>query len=245
MVNNSKYLFFILFGLMINSCKTVDNKTSLTEYKDALVVNNSDELSIYLDKGKAFNHPTFVIWVEDMEGQYLKTLYITQSYASGIFEHKMIDDKTWGKEPGASVQPAALPYWTHKKGLIDDKYLIPVPEHPFVDAYTGATPKGNFNFKTSQLAEKKYQLLLEVNQTWDWNAYWTNNKYEDSDAYKHSAQPSLIYSAIVNDRDSLFHFNLIGHGDPTGESGKLFPDTTTLTTAKNIFSSLNAQIKKQ
>lgn len=245
MIDNSKFIFIILFGLMINSCKTIDNKTSLTEYKDALMVNNPDELSIYLDKGKAFNHPTFVIWVEDMEGHYLKTLFITQSYASGIFQHKMIDDKTWGNMPGESVQPAALPYWTHKKGLIDGKYLVPVPEHPFVDAYTGATPIGNFSFKTNKLSENKYQLMLEVNQSWDWNAYWTNNKYNESEAYKHSAQPSLIYSAIVNDSDSLFYLRLIGHGDPKGETGELYPDTSTLTTAKNIFSSLKAEIKKQ
>jgi len=245
MMNYKKYVAIFLIGIMTGSCKTSENSVSLTEYKDSLLVNNSGELSIYLNKGKSFYHPTFVIWVEDMEGQYLKTLFITQSYASGIFEHKMIDDKTWANEPGASAQPAALPYWTHKKGLIDDKYLVPIPEHPFVDAYTGATPKGNFSFKTSNFHENNYQLILEVNQSWDWNAYWTNNKYNDSEAYKHSAQPSLIYSATVNDSDSIFYLRLIGHGDPKGETGKLFSDTTTLTTAKNIFSSLKAETKKQ
>ena len=238
------FLIAIISVLGFNSCKT-SKKTSdsVLVIKDSNLSGSANQLTISLNKGESFNHPTFVIWLEDMDGNYQKTLFITESYASGIFGHEMLGDSVWINKAGPSYQPAALPYWTHKKGLIDNKYLIPTPDHPYVDAYAGATPDDNFQFKTEDGNKSKYRLLLEVNQTWDWNQYWTNNKYPDNPAYKHSAQPSVIYAVSFNQEDSVFYLNPIGHGDPRGESGKLFTNLTTITTAKEIFKSVKAEIK--
>lgn len=206
---------------------------------------NDRNLSLNLLMGSEFNHPTYVIWEEDMEGNFVRTIFITKSYASGIYGYRMNSDSSWTSERGESYQPAALPYWTYKKGLIDGKYLIPNPQHPYVDAYSGATPQSDFRFETSKGNTKKpYRILLEVNQPWDWNKYWNNGKYTNSEAYKHSAQPSIIYSVTINDEDSTFYMNPIGHGDPKGESGKLFTDISTLTTAKSIFKELRIDILK-
>jgi hypothetical protein len=239
--------FFIVFisVLGLNSCKPSEKtSTNVLVVKDSKLSDSKDQLIISLFKGESFNHPTYVIWAEDLEGNYLKTIFITKSYASGIFGHEMVGDSIWLNKAGASYQPAALPYWTHKKGLIDNKYLVPTPEHPYVDAYTGATPNENFQFETAANGKKSsYRLLLEVNQTWDWNPYWTNNKYPDNPAYKHSAQPSVIYAVTFNQEDTVFYLNPIGHGDPKGENGKLFTNLQTITTAKEIFKSVKAEIK--
>jgi hypothetical protein len=87
--------------------------------------------------------------------------------------------------------------------------------------------------------------LIEVNQTWDWNEFWTNNKFPENSAYKHSAQPSLIYATTVREGEHEFHLNPIGHGDAKGESGKLYTDISSITTAKNIFRAINIEINKQ
>ena len=207
-------------------------------------LNNSKDFLIELTPGESFNHPTFSIWLEDMNGKYIKTLFVTKSYASGIFGYKMLGDSVWVNESGKSIQPAALPYWTHKKGLINNKSLIPSPENPFVDAYTGATPNGKFTLSDKSIKKKTYRVLLEVNQTWDWNSYWTNNKFPESTAYKHSAQPSVVYSVTINSNDSVFYLNPIGHGSPTGEDGNLYTNLSTLSTALDIFSSIVITIKK-
>jgi len=207
-------------------------------------LNNSKDFEIELSPGPSFNHPTFSIWLEDMDGNYLKTLFITKSYASGIFGYKMLGDSIWVNESGESIQPAALPYWTYKKGLINKKNLIPTPENPFIDAYTGATPKGKFTLLDKLLDKKKYNVMLEVNQTWDWNNYWTNNKFPKSNAYKHSSQPSVIYSVTITPKDSVFYLNPIGHGSPTGENGNLHTNLSTLSTALDIFSSIKITIKR-
>lgn len=239
------FLITVISVFALNNCKTTENTgDTIVIAKDPNLSGASSQMVLNLTKGKSFNHPTFVIWEEDMDGNYKRTLYITKSYASGIFGYEMVGDSIWMNKAGSSYQPAALPYWTHRKGLIENKYTIPTPEHPFVDAYTGATPDENFQFETkANTKETQYRILLEVNQTWDWNTYWTNNKYPNSPAYKHSAQPSVIYAVVINKEDSTFYLNPIGHGDPKGESGKLFTNINTLTTAKEIFNSVIAEIK--
>jgi len=239
----NKFIAIILIITAISSCKTSNISNNITVYKDSLTITTGNKMTISLINGKSFNHPTYAIWQEDMEGNYVKTIFITKSYASGIFGHHMKNDSVWEDKRGSSYQPAALPYWTHKKGLIDGKYLIPEPEHPFVDGYSGATPKQNFDFETtSDIKSAPYRILLEVNQTWDWNNYWTNNKFPESKAYSHSSQPSIIYAVTINENDGTFYMNPIGHGNPTGENGQLFTDLSTLTTAKNIFKTIKIQL---
>lgn len=243
-MKKSVIIFFAIAAIMA-SCKTTQEKSKVVEYKDSVRVLTNIENSnfeILMQKGKYFNHPTFVIWIEDMNGSYIKTLFITKSYASGIFGHELTNDSVWKRTSGPSYQPAALPYWTFKKGLINGQSLVPTPQNPFVDAYTGATPTSDFIFKTQNQNSAKFRILVEINQTWDWNEFWTNNKFPDNPAYKHSAQPSIIYSVTIEPQQNEFFLNPIGHGDPKGETGNLFTDLSTLTTAKEIFNTIKVKV---
>lgn len=234
----NKFLFFYTVLILTVSCKTTEKTVEYQVLQDSVIIHSKESLSIYVEKGKAFNHPTFVFWKEDLEGNYIETIFITHSYASGIFGHHMINDSTWSPSSGPSYQPAALPYWTFKKGLIKGQYLVPTKEHPYTDAYTGATPHSNFKIEIENNTKDKYRILCEVNQPWDWNEYWTNNKFPESNAYKHSAQPSLIYAVNINNNDTIYYLNPIGHGSPTGKNGKLYTNLNTLTTAKEIFKTI-------
>jgi hypothetical protein len=235
-------LFLAVFG--ISACKVTQSAREVITYTDDNVMGNGHPMQFNLIKGDGFNYPTYAIWIENMDGDYIKTLYITKSFASGIFGHEMVGDTVWLKTSGASYQPAALPYWTHKKGLINGKQLIPTPNHPFVDAYTGATVQGDFQFNTStENMKEPFRILLEVNQPWDWNKYWTNGKYPNNEAYKHSAQPSMVYAVTIAKNQSQFYLNPVGHGDPKGESGKLYTNLTTMTSAKEIFKYVSVELK--
>lgn len=241
-IQNLLFVAILTSILLMNSCKTTTNTGNLITYEDNIQTNSN--LTIRLEKGESFNGPTFVIWNESMDEKYLNTVFITKSYASGIFGHQMKNDSVWLNEKGASHQPAILPYWTHRKGLIDGEFLIPEPAHPFVDGYTGATPQSDFEFKTVIESNKMpYRIFVEVNQARDWNKHWTTTKMTESKAYKHSAQPSIIYSATINAKDSVFYLNPVGHGNPTGENGKLFTNLSTLTTAKTIYKSIKVSIR--
>jgi hypothetical protein len=206
------------------------------------------ELEIEFQKGKAFNHPSLAVWTEDIEGNYIETLYVTGYVAKGRFGFGEVEPGKWKNEPGDVRRPATLPYWAHKRNIqAPDGLFIPSSETAVPDALTSATPRSNFRLETatSYSEGKKFRVLLEINQAWDANEFWTNNKFEGDINYFGSLQPALIYAVTVNptDPETDYHLNPIGHSHPTGANGVLFTDLTTLTTAKEITHKIIVRLK--
>lgn len=197
------------------------------------------ELILEFHRGKYHNHPTFAIWIEDMEGRFIETLFVTRYAATGIFGHGELEPGRWKAEPGPAVRPATLPYWFHKRGeksgTVPD---IPTPEKPVPDAISGATPVADFILKTNTATAvpSKFRLLMEINQTWDSNHYWTNNKYPDDPEYFTSLQPALVYAVSIDLESGIseYFLNPIGHSHYSGKNGLLYTDLTTFTTALQI-----------
>jgi hypothetical protein len=127
-----------------------------------------------------------------------------------------------------------------------DGLFIPSAEKPIADAYTGATPPGDFSLSTRFDKEppRKFRILFEINQTWDWNEFWTNNKYPDDAEYQTSCQPALVYMAAVDldDSESAYILEAIGHSHYAGKTGELFADLSTLTTALEIVGNLTLKL---
>jgi hypothetical protein len=203
-------------------------------------------LEIYFNRGSAHNHPLMAIWVEDTIGNYIQTLYISESIAKAEFDY---GDKSEGKwQPGSVRRPAALPVWAHSRGVKeDDGLFVPKKETAIPDAYTGPTPPANFLLRanTDEILPEKFYLFFEINQTWDWNEYWTNNKFPDDEEYKSSAQPALVYNVLIDqekDMNRLLDLELIGHSNYNGADGKINNDLSTITTAKEITASVSVKI---
>ena len=193
------------------------------------------ELLVEVEKGTDFNHPLIAIWIENEDGGFIQTLYVSYSFAKGVFKYGVSDGTSW--KPGPRRRPAALPYYAHKLGIrtLDGLYL-PTPDNPVPDAVTGATPTGNFVVDaTTQVKLKHIRVLLEINQPWDFNGSWTNNLYPNDEEYKTSGQPAVVYAATIN-TDSLKSVVMvpIGHSSYNGKDGNLDADLSTLTTALNI-----------
>ena len=141
--------------------------------------------------------------------------------------------------PGEIRRPAALPYWSHKRGIrAEDGLFIPAPENPVADAYTGPTPPGSFILQahSDKPLPSNFAVLFEINQTWDWNEYWTNDKFPGDDEYKTSCQPALVYKAFVNVNSGIKEYPLKvkGHSHYSGKDGRLYTDLSTMTTALDI-----------
>lgn len=202
-------------------------------------------LEVEFRRGPAHNHPLMAIWAEDMEGNYLQTLYVAQSIAEGVFRHG--DPSTGRWMPGPVRRPAALPYWGHQRGVqADDGYYIPSQNDPLPDALTGPTPKSHFLLR-SRLDpgdRQQFRVLFEINQSWDWNRYWTNDRFPGDADYMSSSQPALVYEAFVDLESGQKYFTLlpIGHSHWSGASGELFPDLGTLTTALEIAASITLRL---
>lgn len=197
---------------------------------------------VELKKGNAFQYPLFAIWLEDSLGNYLETLYISRVIASSTFDYGKSVDGTW--QSAILRRPEALPYWSHKRGIkASDGLYVPLNNAADIDAVTGATPTGNFIIKSkSNLNDlKHYNVMLEVNQSYDWNDYYTKDKFPDDAIYSGSGQvgqPSLIYATAVSPEDikgrTYKIMQLLGHGHHSGKNGHLYKDLSHISTAAQI-----------
>ncbi len=199
-------------------------------------------IDIELKKGASFQYPLFAIWIEDSTGNYVETLYISRVISSSSFDYgKKINGK-W--ESAIIRRPEALPYWSHKRGIIaSDGLYVPLNNAQDLDAVSGATPTGNFIIKSKSNLDdlRNLKVMLEVNQSYDWNDYYTEDKFPDDPIYSGSGQvgqPSLIYETQISSKEFMSKkyklMELIGHGHYSGKNGKLCKDLSKITTAKEI-----------
>lgn len=231
------------FGNQLRNQKLGKEKTPF-EYEIIKLpdANGQQHFEVELKKGDAFQYPLFAIWLEDSLGNYMETLYISRVIASSTFDFGKNVDGKW--QSAVKRRPEALPYWSHKRGIkAPDGLYVPLHNATDLDAVSGATPTGNFIIKSkSDLNSlKHYNVMLEVNQSYDWNSYYTKDKFPDDDIYSGSGQvgqPSLIYTAGVSPQDiednTYKIMQLIGHGHHSGKNGKLYKDLSHISTAKQI-----------
>ena len=241
-------LIFLGLSFLLLSCKPSAEATKEHSVVSTPLCNAEGQgqwISLEMLAGPEHNHPLMAVWVEDMQGNYIQSLYVAESIARGVFRHGAEEDGKWA--PGERRRPAALPRWGHQRGIpASDGLFIPEPAAPMADAYTGATPAGSFLLKSrlDEVASGPVRIFVEVNQSWDWNKHWTNARYPEDEAYKTSAQPALVYSAILDpqEADRWNALELVGRSHHSGKDGEIYQDTETLTTALRIFQSLRASI---
>lgn len=201
---------------------------------------------IEFQRGTSFYYPLMAVWLEDIEGKYIQTLYVPNSVARSNFKYGVIRDGAW--QPGVRRHPQIVPYWAHKRGVkASDGLYMPDQENPVPDAYSGATPVTGFilNARADKPIEQPVKVLVEINQNWDWNEYWTNDKFPGDEHYSLSCQPAVVYEALLDpDLQEDIVMKPIGHSHPSGATGELFTDISTLTTALTIVDSIVVRLVK-
>jgi len=203
-------------------------------------------LEVEMVQGEAHNHPLMAIWMETTGGKFLQTLYVSESIGKGVFRHGDASHGFW--QPGEIRRPAALPFWSHRRGIrASDGLYLPTPSDPVPDAFTGPTPPGNFILKvrTIEPVSDSVRIYFEINQTWDWNEYWTNNKYPDDQEYKSSCQPALVYASPplnLEDTGREYDLTVIGRSHHSGLTGELYHDLETMTTALHIADEIRVRV---
>lgn len=218
------------------------------------------DITIDFLKGKHFWNPQLAIWIEDSAGNYIETLLVTTSTAKGLFysgrsafNFKEADEaKTETNLPRRRVD--ALPYWSHKRNYkYRDGFYSPPPGEPLPDAITGATPKENFYFRTTENHIehlKSFRVMMELNVAFDENEFYSEYDFLEDTLYHGGTgllgQPSLIYGADVKRQDDHRYYvlSLLGHGHHSGSTGELNTDVTTITTARYVVERIVAGIRE-
>lgn len=248
-----KYIIpVIVFALLSTAFTTTDRKKKREKEPEIISTNihgKGYKLELIFTEGDSHNHPTMALWIEDIENNFIQPLFVTASFGQGVYQYGKQENNQWIR--GTRQYRAALPYFVHKwaQTNLNGALSLPSQRNPVNDAYSGATPKGDFilNTKTNDKNISKFRLVLEINQTWDYNDFWHNALFPDDDDYKTSCQPSLVYAVDIdmNDLMGSYVMNPIGHGHYSGKDGRLYTDISTLTTAKDIFSKIEIKVTSE
>lgn len=242
-----KNAVLLLSVVILASCSAKTNTSkSITPAADPVRIESNTEgkgqvFTLFFYGGKELYYPLMAAWLEDSAGNYIQTLFVPESVATGVFDYGAMKDGKWVRAPKRA--PQTLPYWAHKRGVVaSDGLYMPDPENPVADAYSGATPVSDFvlTARADNRLHGIVRVMFEINQNWDWNDYWTNDKFPGNQNYLMSCQPALVYETVINaDNRSVGNKMIpVGHSDPLGESGSLFSDLSTLTTALHIADSI-------
>ncbi len=189
---------------------------------------------------KKKNAPQIAIWLEDVQGNYLSTLYVTHKIAT----------QEWQMAKG-NRRKEALPHWCYSRGVVyDDGLCLPTKDRPIADGISGATPRESFDVKLRTADHLRHFVVkVEVNHSTDFNDSFPENAPAGAANYsggeEGSGQPALIYSAEVDlsGGETSFAAALIGHSSPDGSDGEIRTDLSGLTTALEIVGRITVNIQ--
>ncbi|MBD9178057.1 MAG: hypothetical protein EGP82_02600 [Odoribacter splanchnicus] len=189
---------------------------------------------------KKKNPPQIAIWLEDRQGNYLSTVYVTHKIAT----------QSWQSAHG-SRRKEALPHWCHARGVAyEDGLYLPTEDRPLTDGISGATPREGFEVKLRPANTLgQFVVKIEINHSTDFNESYPKSAREGEANYsggkEGSGQPALVYSADVDPASGnrSFEATLIGHSSPDGSSGDVFEDVSGLTTALHIVKRITINIQ--
>ena len=140
----------------------------------------AEKISVAVNPGEAYSKraPQIAVWVEDSDGTYVDTLFVTKK-ASG---NKWIGSPKDGR-------PESLPDWYRAKG---QNPAVKISKDD-LDATTSATPKkGIVISKDLELEKgKTYVFKCQANQSFDYNDYYTK-KNSGVDG-----QPAVLYEGEI------------------------------------------------
>ncbi|MBI9108061.1 MAG: hypothetical protein JEZ04_15035 [Spirochaetales bacterium] len=180
---------------------------------------------------KLDNPPQYAVWMEDLDGNYLETIAVTEKIAKG----------KWIANDG-NRRVEALPYWSHRRGVVySDGLMLPSGDNPLPDAVTTASAKTDSRLGFNPEIEGPVRIVAEFNHSMDYNTEYPEDAGTGGADSNVSGQPSVVFSAIVDLRElapGSVQLNLSGHGSPDGSDGNLYSDLGSLTTALSIVDSV-------
>ncbi|BDC94524.1 DUF2271 domain-containing protein [Treponema bryantii] len=173
------------------------------------------EVTISVGAGECWkqkSEPQFSVWLEDENGNFIRTLYVTQRASK----------KNWRMSPKEG-RPESLPVWYHKS-----KNKAAKTENE-LDAVTSATPKGGIIFN-ADIGEAACRICAEFNTSFDYNENYTKKNSGVN------GQPSIVYIADISSdfSEGEILLQLSGTGAIDGSDGNIYPVPVELTTARRI-----------
>ena len=134
-------------------------------------------------------------------------------------------------------RPETLPVWKAK-------YLK--KESSKVDITGGATQKNGVSYtaKLKNQLPDTFKIFAEVNNSFDYNEFYTKDGKNGTINSGVNGQPSLIYAGDCHTSGNApIKLEIYGCGSLTGQNGEIDRDLSKITTAKEIASEISIKIK--
>lgn len=164
--------------------------------------------------------PQIAVWVEDSNGNLIENIYVTKMSAGWL---------------NSNEREEALPVWRGKMTGRD------------LDGTAGATYTKGFSYVRESKKEisTKIRIYAEINNSFDYNEYYTKDGKNGTIKTGVNGQPSLIYFAEV-DRDfsGTVKLEIAGIGEVTKKSSTINTDVSKVSTAKDIIKNISVRIKR-
>lgn len=185
-------------------------------------------IEVDVRKGVSYLWPQYAIWLETMDGEFIRPLLITDAVAKRKFVNRVVrkdEDLVFTVNPltqagykredvfsietseqiaAQQFRPESLPVFLHKyRQFKEHTEVQEAIADQGIDGYTGATSLSSFLLKSELGADSngRYKVRLEINQSFDFNEFYSSDRFPNDPIYSgngYSAQPSLIYEAAVD-----------------------------------------------
>lgn len=230
-------ILLLIAFLFLTSCainRLSDEKTVILLEK----VENGHSMMISVLKGSHWSHkitpgpfvihiyPQIVFWIEDGEGKFIETLFITGAngkYSKHSTKRKMDDE----------FFKHCFPIWSGR--VIKANKKLPTTKNPYPDAITRATPQSSFDLdiKMAELPDG-FTVNAEINKSMDYNEFYTKEKSD------WIGQPSLVYGVEIDKgvKGKEYLLKPIGHSDIGSLDDKLHEDFEGVDTALELVHSI-------
>jgi len=199
--------------------------------------------------------PQIAFWLEETDGTFVETLYVTHRTATQDWKAMPFEEKEDIK------RPSSLPIWLYKhvRGGIHtietcsachdrirsaDKST---GNNPLLDTLTGATPEKGFTMEwiiPSELKPGDHFVCSEINHSFDFNDTFKKDLPENNRYYNGvSGQPSLLLRGMlrIGNEPSQILLRPAGHGHPAGTNGNIYRNLEGITSAFDIIESIEAK----
>lgn len=224
-------LVFVLCAVALTSlnCKqpipTPDNSSgSPATLKFSLTIDKE-----ICQRNKYKRTPQFAIWLENPDTKEIHTVCVTHKTAKG----------KWG---GTITRPVSLPRWVSRWNKETQSTGDPTAETPAAEAVTRATPDADFSVSTEVLSGQTWDYYVEVNVSGDHNEHFPPVSPAGKKDAHSNGQPSIVYKGTIEiTPDNKSTPQLIGRTDQFQPTASLIEDLTGITTAKQLFSRLEAE----
>lgn len=239
--------------------KAKNSKALSQSLYEVIEMNTRKDIRLTIDllRSTYYWHPQMAVWLEDADGRFLETLFVSNASARGLFyggrnkeNFKQFDAEKDAE--GELRRVNALPVWSHTRGIhYEDGLYMPTNKNPLPDAITGATIKDNFKLISSVDEINKFNLRLELNVAFDDNEFYSEFDFPDDEIFHNGTgqlgQPSIVFEAQIdmNDSQNYYLMQLIGHGHHSGQNGEVYKDLSTLTTALELVERIVVGVKKE